>query len=115
MRSKILIMTVCFFYCCVFMVSGQSESYLDTIYQANDSSALAGDEMPASPAGSDNGEMVADPGNAAFIETVTIPGGASATVEVASDTERLQKINGIIDGLLRILMGKITGVAINIK
>jgi len=82
----------------------QSESYVDTIYRAIDAGIVEDDYQ-----GSENLTPQWDN------DSLVISDDASATVEIASATPEVERMNNIINDLTRIIIGKMGGIVPGFK
>ncbi|HPT46801.1 MAG TPA: hypothetical protein PLM07_12995 [Candidatus Rifleibacterium sp.] len=107
MRTKFMLLMLLMLYFAALHASpafAQSESYVDTIYQAIDAAVLEEENAAA-----------AYPEATWATEAVVITDNSSATVEIATDTAELQRVTDLIDSMTRILLGKLGGVNLGFK
>ena len=107
MRTKFMLLTLLMLYFAALHALpafAQSESYVDTIYQAIDAAVLEEENAAA-----------AYPEATWATEAVVITDNSSATVEIATDTAELERVTTLIDSMTRILLGKLGGVNLGFK
>ena len=98
-RLTLALFALCFIFASVFSVAGQDGSYLDTIYRAGDSGTSA----------------VSDEGVPQYIENTDQPPEVVDVPDPVGDPAQqkaIEKLQNIINSLMRIIAGKICGTRI---